>query len=1069
MANREAVLARIAAAVKHRRPGQILMVPELISHDTERRLCSAAGDSCSRYAEVLTFTRLAVRVAEADRFALEQSLDNGGRVVAMAAASRELAGMLKAYASVETRPEFLTELINAVDEFKRCCISPDDLLQAASRTQGTLAQKLEELSLLLRSYDALCAQGKRDPRDQMNLLLNHLEESSFPKEHTFYIDGFPDFTRQHLEILACLIRQSPDVTVSLNCDRVNSQAVAFEKPAQTAAQVLRCAKEAGIPYEIEIVAPRQDALTSLRENLFQGRILPEIPVHLIRAESSYRECVAAAERVMELVQSGCRYRDISLVCTDTATYRPLLSLVFHRCGIPLYISGTDDIMDKSVVATVLSAMDAACGGLEQREVLRYLRSVLSPLEPETCDRVENYAILWGIRGAKWQTEWTSHPEGLDGEWNDAAKEELERLNSARKLAVEPLVRLRQKLANTNCLRQQVLAVYDFLVEINLEQRLLDLARQMDEAGDNRSAQELNQLWEILLTAMEQLVDVLGDTAWSTEVFVRLFRLLLGQYDVGTIPPVLDAVTAGGVSAMRCQQCDHLILLGAVEGMLPTYAGVKGVLTDAERTELRNLGVPLTGGAMDGLATEFSEIYGVFCGASKSVTLSYPGGQSAFLFRRMAEVLPEQTPGELLGAALSDPWEAGAYLASRGQKGAAKELGLEAAYDQVWARANFDLGLVQREQIEGLYGKKLLLSASQIDRQADCRLHYFLQYGLRAKERKEATIDPAEFGTYVHAVLEQTCRKIRDMGGFHNISLSETLTIAREFADAYAEERFRELDNDRVSYLFRRNGTELELVVKELWQELHAIAFEPEAFELGFGVEQGLPAVLVPGKTMDASLRGYVDRVDVLKNSSFFRVVDYKTGRKDFDYCDVFNGIGLQMLLYLFALEGQGSSVLGGRTVPAGVQYFPARMPVISAQGRDDSDQIGKDRVKQIKRHGLMLADDQVIAASDPDGDQRRLSCKYNSSGVLVGDVADRDQMKLLKNYVFSTVGRLVDEIASGNVSPNPYTRGSYHNACSFCPYSAVCGLNREKERRNYKTMDSSRFWQDVEAEVKRNG
>ena len=28
------------------------------------------------------------------------------------------------------------------------------------------------------------------------------------------------------------------------------------------------------------------------------------------------------------------------------------------------------------------------------------------------------------------------------------------------------------------------------------------------------------------------------------------------------------------------------------------------------------------------------------------------------------------------------------------------------------------------------------------------------------------------------------------------------------------------------------------------------------------------------------------------------MMDYKTGRKDFDYCDVFNGVGLQLLLYL---------------------------------------------------------------------------------------------------------------------------------------------------------------------------
>ena len=93
----------------------------------------------------------------------------------MAAAARQLSSQLKAYASVETKPDFLTELIDAIDEFKRCCISSMDLQKASRPTDGSLAQKLEELSLLMQSYDALCTQGKLDPRDKMTWLLEQLE------------------------------------------------------------------------------------------------------------------------------------------------------------------------------------------------------------------------------------------------------------------------------------------------------------------------------------------------------------------------------------------------------------------------------------------------------------------------------------------------------------------------------------------------------------------------------------------------------------------------------------------------------------------------------------------------------------------------------------------------------------------------------------------------------------------------------------------------------------------------------------------------------------------------------
>ena len=61
--------------------------------------------------------------------------------------------------------------------------------------------------------------------------------------------------------------------------------------------------------------------------------------------------------------------------------------------------------------------------------------------------------------------------------------------------------------------------------------------------------------------------------------VQTVTLLLSQYDVGTIPPVLDAVTAGPVSAMRCQEVDHLILLESPpidRYTLPTFKGQETV-------------------------------------------------------------------------------------------------------------------------------------------------------------------------------------------------------------------------------------------------------------------------------------------------------------------------------------------------------------------------------------------------------------------------------------------------------------------------------------------------------------
>ena len=386
-------------------------------------------------------------------------------------------------------------------------------------------------------------------------------------------------------------------------------------------------------------------------------------------------------------------------------------------------------------------------------------------------------------------------------------------------------------------------------------------------------------------------------------------------------------------------------------------------------------------------------------------------------------------------------------------------------NRIVAKVSSDMSYALRRD---LFAKTLRLSASQVDKFAECRMHYFLQYGLRARERKNATVDPAEYGTSVHAVLENTAKEVMKKGDFHSCSAGDVLVIARKYSEEYITEHFSGITSQRISYLLNRNIDELDMVVEELWQELRNSSFEPAEFELAFGDSGKMPAIEVPAKNMLAALRGFVDRVDIWKtdSGSFFRVVDYKTGKKDFDYCDVYNGVGLQMLLYLFALEQSGENVVGEGAAPAGIQYFPARAPIISAEGYLTDDEAEAARMAEWKRRGLLLKEDQVLEAMEPGGEMRRLCCSRKKDGSISGDLADRRQLQLLKKYVFDLLGDMVDDIASGNIAPNPYTRGSAHNACTYCPYGSICHEATVEGRRNYKTMTAQRFWEEVGKEMR---
>lgn len=1075
-ANRDRTLDFLARDVAGRAGGRILLVPEQASHDYERRLCARAGDMASRYGEVLSFTRLAGRVFAQMGGGAEPILDGGGRILAMAAAVEQLRPRLKAYAAVGTRPEFLSALVTAVDEFKSCCVTSSALQTAAGQAEGVLAEKLQELSLLLEAYDGICAGFGQDPRDRMTRLLEQMEAGTFAREHVFYIDGFSDFTAQELAILAHLIGESPCVTVSLVCDGPGSETPGMELAGETAGMLLRLAAEAGIQAEQQVCRDpeAETPLGRMRRTLLAGPLERisglELCARAARLESVRQECVFAAAELRRRAMDGVRYRDMALVCGDVPRYEPVLRQVLSRYGIPAYFAGSESILLKPVPDTVLTALEAVAEGLERELVFRYLKSALSPLDPAACDRLENYVITWGLGGKAWGEDFTRHPRGLGLPWEPEDEAALKDLNRSRRAGVQPLVELHRAMAGAQNTLGQLEALHAFLEAVEAPRRLEELAASFEAAGDRRSAQEQEQLWDILVGAMEQMAALLGETVRDLDGFTRLFRLLLSQYQVGTIPQTLDSVMVGGVAAMRRQEAPYLYLLGAQEGFLP-QAGAGGmVLTEPERKTLMDLGLPLTADLYRQLEQETAGIYAVAGGASRYLCLACGAGQPAAVFRRLAQMLgqepePERLPPE---DRIADVWDAGAQLADRDQAPQAAE----EAWQQVRAGSRYTLGVLTPETVRGLYGERLQLSASQVDQVASCRFAYFMRYGLRARERKELTVDPAEFGTFVHYVLEHTARDVCKAGGFSQVSLERTQALAMEYAGRYRREYFAGLDQrtSRQDYLLDRNLQELQAVVRELWEEMAQSQFQPAGFEVRFGPGGEMPPVEIPGGAMPAQLRGFVDRLDLYEREgqTYVRVVDYKTGRKEFDYCDVLNGLGLQMLLYLFALEDSGRAYLGVSPEAAGVLYFPARVPVLPVDGPVESQEAQLLRQKEARRKGLLLQDEDVLQAMEAEGESRFLPVKRSKTGTLTGDLATGHQLEQLKGYVFRLLARLVDGIAGGQVEPNPYSRGN-HNACRYCAYANACHLDLWGQIRSYRAVSGKEFWEQVEQEGKHHG
>lgn len=1097
-----AILRRIAASGGARR--QLLIVPEQASHETERRLCAVAGNQVSLYAEVLSFTRLGSRVFSQAGGLAAPALDPGGRLLLMCAALKSVSGSLTVYARPSRKPAFLTGLLATLDECKQYQVFPDDLARAGEAVEGREGEKLRDLGLIFGAYEALSAQTAADPRDRITRLAQGLKECGYARGMDIYIDGFTDFTPQQGLVLRALLRQAESVTVALTSDRLDRDTGAsniFAPARRTAAYLRRMAGEEHVPAEAEYLPQRGEgrsaALARLEANLFAdvpaAAASPAPEIGLFSALRPRSEVEYAASEVLRLVrEEGCRFRDIALVARGFERYAPLVEEIFPRYGIPVFLDAMTDILQKPVFAVVTGALDVVARGYSYDDVFRYLKTGLAGVSRGECDELENYVLKWGIKGNRWtaKADWDMHPRGYGFPMTGPDREWIARVNEARRKVVGPLEGLRKNRDRTG--RGQAMALYRFLESIRLPKQLAERSERLRARGELKRAEEYGQLWEILCGGLEQCAGLLGEEPMELQEFAQLFKLVLSQYDVGTIPVSLDRVNAGEAARLGNREVKALFFLGADDGAVPQVAPAPGLFTDDDRSLLSSFGLELSPQLTDKLDREMTIVYEACARPSHWLTVSWaamdPQGEEkrpSFLVSRLRLLFPQNPllrEQDMSGTfRLSAPGPA-VELAGRYPQ-VRRILSGRAEYAPRVRRMEDALhaerGSLSPEAVQRLYGRRVPMSASRMDKYQSCHFSYFMQYGLNAKARRTAGFQAPEYGTFVHYVLEHVLQdpacRVGDGSGGWSYDRERARRLIREIMERYIAEELGGLENKtpRFLYLFQRLVRPVTQVVENVLDELGASQFRPIAFELGFGAKGELPPVELTVDGITVSISGFVDRLDgwVHNGRLYLRVVDYKTGRKSFDLTEVWNGLGLQMLLYLFTLEDQGSALYHREVTPAGVLYLPAREATV--QGRRDMDEAERRKRAdaELRRRGLILDDPEVVEAMESPGEEglRFLPLRVSGrTGAITGDaLVSAERLGRLKVHTQRILREIARELSAGNIAADPFWRGPEKNACLYCDYAAACHFEegRGGDRVRYlPALDGEAFWQAVAAE-----
>lgn len=1092
-----AVIGEIARAVEKGLSGRMLIVPEQYSHEAERELCSACGDSLSLYAEVLSFTGLSRRVAAELGGGAAPYLDKGGRLLCMALALNNVGTRLRVYTSAQRKAELQAMLLAALDELKTACISSELLEEAARSCPGALGDKLYDLALIQEAYDAVVANGRADPADRLSVLADQIGESGFGPETQVYVDGFIDFTRQEHQVLRELLKKGVEVTVCMTVDALDHGSEIYELSRRSCRRLMNDAGELGIAVQTERMesGEKADALSFFAENMFSysaDRFPGDAsPISLHSAESITAECEFAAARALSLVRDeGCRWRDIAVAVRGFEDYRGTLESVFRHYGVPLFTARKSELLSKPLPALAAGAYEIVEGGWDVDDLISYMRTGLTGLSADECDELTGYIYKWQLRAGAWERpgDWRQHPEGYGMAYDRETEARLARINELRRRLAQPLLNFQRHGRESSTAEGQAAALSELFREIDLPERLQERADELERDGREELAGEYLQLWNIIVSALEQSAAILGETHMDMASFGKLFTLMLSKYDVGLIPVSLDRVSAGDFDRMRRRSIKRLIVLGCSDDRLPLVEDAAGVFSQEERDRLLEAGLDLGGGGESELWREFSLIYNCLSLPSEGLDMSYnlsgadgEAQRPAFVFSRAKALFGLEAP-------LADPDEArlsapapALTLAAHALRGGGPAASAAAEYfsknlprrfEKLEAAAKMSRGRLSPRAVEALYGSCLRLSASRIDKFSACRFAYFCQYGLRAKTFEPAGFTPPEIGKFMHFVLENTARDVKERGGFAKVEDEELHEITERYVGAYVHEELNDFQekSPRFVYLFKRICGDVHKVVADMAAELKKSSFEPLDFELDFSKAQDMRPIELDGAGETLSLTGVADRVDgyLHEGKLYLRVVDYKTGKKKFSLSDVWYGMGLQMLLYLFTLKEDGAARYGREIVPAGVMYVPARNSLLSMAQNPADDEAEQKHGEEARRSGLVLDNDELIEAWEHGEDKRYIPVKFKGGKKGADSLASLERLGLLSRHIKKGLKEMAAELHLGSIAADPYYRSQQENACLNCEYYGACyfndGENGESCRYMPKLSDA-KVWGMMEGEA----
>lgn len=1098
----------------------IYIVPEQYTFQRETLLLRKIGEQALLKTEVLSFKRMAHRVFELCGGRVHDRMKDSGRSMLIYKILQSNEENLHYFNRISKEQGFTDIISDTITEFKKYNVFPENLEDSINSVEEReLKDKLMDLSLIYSKFNESIAENLIDGDDELTLLAEKLNLKDPYRDAEIWIDEFTTFTPQQMEVIRALARQCKEINITLCMDELgdgkeDEVTDIFNVIKNTEYRLLSMMQENNIGYlepvnlngtipyrfrESEELAHLEKYFFTYPFKLYKERVKD---IRLYKANNSYDEIEEVAREIVRLVRDeNYRYRDISVVCRNIDEYEKITTVIFNEYGIPLFLDKKIDILNNPLIILILSALEIYLKGWSYESVFKYLKSGLAGISRDDIDILENYVLAKGIKGYKWT-----------GELSAEAEDEI--VVSIMERVREPLINFHKKILKKD-IRGICTAIYEFLVEIDVFNRIEEWIKEFEEKGLQNKVKEYEQVNEAVLDILDQAVEVMGEEKLDIDEFYKILISGFQSKEIGVIPVALDQVNVGDIARIKGREVKALFVVGVNDGVLPSASKDEGILSDRDRDILKNIGVELSSSTKSKVFEEQFMVYTALTLGSRFVMISYPmadfEGKSlrpSIVIPRLKRIFPKLIEESDIynlrnrNDRFSDvvapiPTFNKLILALR--KSYEKEE-IEEYWEDVFSwykeREEFNnrsghifAGLnysntgdeIGRQKIKELYSTdsgRLLFSVSRLEKYAECPFAYFVQYGLKAKDRKIYEFTAPDLGSFMHGILDDFTKKVKsEKISWSELTADKCRQIVGELVDIKLKEESDSILNSSKKYRyftdrFKRVITKSVSVISE---QMRKGQFEVFSNEFEFGkYKDGSPIKLDLPSGEEVYLTGRIDRIDTLQmdGNTYVRVIDYKSGSKKFDLNELYYGLQIQLLVYIDAVLKNSKYILHTQAMPGAILYFKIDDPIIKSKTELEDEEIRKEVLQKLKMNGLLLKDAQLVRAMDNDMETYSLiipaTFKKDGDFSSNSSVVTEEQFDILREYVNKKMIELCKDMLSGKIKIEP-CKNQTTAYCEYCDYSSICQFDTSIKDNKYKLVvkkDEKELWKRMEYVVK---